>query len=243
VTDFAGPDIVIPLRRGAWNDELRYTLRSIEANVPHHRIVIVGGSPDWLRPAEGLIHLPREQTASKWQNSIGNVEHAIKTFQDSELPLSPGFLLFNDDFYVMRPIERMPVYTQGRLSERIEIYRRKHHTGAYWRGMVETYVRLKQLGFGDPLSYGLHMPLPIYPGVYLDAIAKGKGIEALHMRTLYGNLAYLGGEVREDVKVHHQPQEAWSTDYLSSNDNMHLNGMEALLRNTFPMPSRYEVEP
>lgn len=237
-----GPDIVYPVRGGSYNDELRYSLRSVMANVPHHRIVLVGGSPSWIRPSETLIHLPREQHGSKWQNSIGNVVHAITTGQDWELPLSKPFLLFNDDFYVMQPIERMPVFTQGLLSEVIGYYQRHHHTGAYWRGMVATYELLKSLGFGEPLSYGLHLPLPIYSGPYLDAVAKGRGIEALHMRTLYGNLAGLGGEERDDVKVHHKPKDQWPRDFLSSNDDIHLNGMQALLRNRFPVPSPYEVD-
>jgi len=238
-----GPDIVIPLRSGAWNDELRFCLRSIEANLPHRRIVIVGGKPDWLREGEDLLHLPREQTSSKWQNSIGNVVHAILTLADQEgQSLSAPFLLFNDDMYVMQPIEKMPTYTQGRLSEVIETYRKKRHTGAYWRGMVETYVLLKQLGIGDPLSYGLHLPLPIFSGPYLDAFYKGKGIEALHMRTLYGNLAHLGGTVRPDVKVHHKPYEEWPEDFLSSNDDIHLTGMKSLLLDRFPKASRHEQD-
>lgn len=236
------PDIVIPLRGGAWNDELRYCLRSIEANVPHDRIVIVGGKPSWLRPGESLIHLPRVQVASKWQNSIGNVTHAILSLQDTELPLSSPFLLFNDDFYCLKPIERMPVYTQGPLLKVIEHYQRNRHTGAYWRGMRATYALLKDLGFERPLSYGLHLPLPIYAPVYLEARQKGKGIEALHMRTLYGNLAGLGGEERADVKTHHKPIDQWPKDFLSSNDDIHLTGMQALLTDLFPMPSIHESD-
>lgn len=237
-----GPDIVYPVRGGSWNDELRYSIRSVMANVPHHRIIIVGGSPSWLRPSETLIHLPRTQPLSKWQNSITNVKHAILSLQDTSLPLSAPFLLFNDDFYVMQPIERMPVYTQGRMAEVISYYQRHHHTGAYWRGMVSTFELLKSLGHLDPLSYGLHLPLPIYAGPYMDAIAKGKGIEALHMRTLYGNLAGLGGEERSDVKVHHKPIEEWPRDFLSSNDDIEHGSIGPLLRDTFPVPSTHEKD-
>lgn len=237
-----GPDIVYPVRGGSWNDELRYSIRSVMANVPHHRIVLVGGRPSWVRPSETLLHLPREQRGSKWQNSIGNVVHAILTMQDSELPLSAPFLLFNDDFYVMQPIERMPVYTQGPLVEVIDHYQRHRHTGAYWRGMRATYELLRSLGFHNPLSYGLHLPLPIYGGPYMDAFYKGKGIEALHMRTLYGNLAALGGEERSDVKVHHKPQDQWPRDFLSSNDDISHTPMGPLLRDTFPVPCIHESE-
>lgn len=237
-----GPDVVYPLRGGSWNDELRYSLRALEANVPHHRIVIVGGSPRWLRASETLIHLPRKQAGSKWQNSIGNVVHAILTLQESDLPLSSPFLLFNDDFYVMQPIERMPVFTQGPLEEVIAYYQRNHHTGAYWKGMVATFDLLRSLGFEHPLSYGLHMPLPIYSGPYMDAFYKGKGIEALHMRSLYGNLAGLGGIERADVKVHQRPKDQWPRDFLSSNDDLHITGMKALLSDRFPQPSTHELD-
>lgn len=230
-------DCVYPVRRGSYNEELRFSIRSLEANLPHGRIILAGAKPKWVRESESLIFVPTTQHMSKWRNSINNVIAAMKAIEDISRP----FLLLNDDFYILRPIEEMPTYHMGYMADVIERYRRQHHTGAYWRGMVETYELLRANGFEKPLSYGLHLPLPIYPGPYYQALELGRNITALHMRSLYGNLAGLGGEEREDVKIHHKRRDEWPRDYLSSNDDLHITGAGKLLHDLFPTPSRHEL--
>lgn len=236
------PDVVFPVRKGDHNEELRYALRSL-SNVPHDRVWIVGFKPSWVREkvngSPGVYYFPREQKDRKYRNAT---ESLIRITHELGASLSKPFLLSNDDFYVMEPIKgHFPVFHMGPVEAVIERYRKLHHQGAYWRGMVETFELMQRLGIQEPLSYELHIPIPIYREDLLEAWDLGKDLDVLHIRTLYGNLANLGGTYREDVKVYRgktKDYEDWP--FLSSNDDMQLLPLRHLLRSRFPERSPYE---
>lgn len=237
------PDILYPVRKGEWNEELRYSLRSL-CNLPHRRVFIVGYRPSWVHSAsamgagDGVITLGREQKASKYRNANENLVWAA-----DHAELSDPFVLMNDDFYIMRKIRRMPVFHMGPMATVIDRYARLRHTGAYWRGMRATYTLLRSLGFQDPLSYELHLPMAMDKGNLFRAWDEGKGEEVLHIRSMYGNMAGVGGKQMEDVKVYQgrtEDYEQWP--FLSSNDDMHLLPLGQLLRDRFPDRSPYESD-
>ena len=91
-------DIVIPLRRALLNEELRYTLRSIEKNMPGHKIWFSGYRPKFF---SGKLNVVENATleGNKYQKSHSNQMAACKHPEVSET-----FLLFNDDFFVMKPV-------------------------------------------------------------------------------------------------------------------------------------------
>ena len=228
------PDIVYPVRPGEWNEELRFSLRSLSL-LPHNRVWIIGHKPSWVR---GVHHVPRNQTESKYLNATRAL---VEITDELGASMSKPFLLLNDDFYVTRPIRRMPVYHMGPVREVIDRYRRLRHMGSYWRGMVETFELCQELGIKDPLSYELHIPMPIYRAPLLEAWEKGKGLKVLHIRTLYGNLARLGGRYMEDVKVYRGKTKDWeSWPFLSSNDDLSLSGVGPHIKALFPEPGPYE---
>jgi hypothetical protein len=43
------PDVVYVVRPGNRNEELRYSLRSIAAHLPHRRVWLAGFCPSWVR--------------------------------------------------------------------------------------------------------------------------------------------------------------------------------------------------
>lgn len=229
-------DIVYPLRRGNHNDELRYSLRSL-SNLETAGIVILAGYiPDW---ATNVFAVEREQDRhiSHWANVRANIEAALPYASDP-------FYLFNDDFYIMERVPIVPYYHTGPFSETIERYRRNRHTGAYWRGMQSTYLMLQEWGYSEPLGYELHLPLLIHHDPMKEALIRGQGIEALALRTAYGNIAGLGGIEREDCKVLARAgvMEYQSMPYLSSNDDIAYSPLGKHLAATFPMSSRYESD-
>ena len=229
----SAPDIVYPLRRGHYNDELRYSLRSLE-NLPHGKVILSGFIPRW---ATNVIAIDRDPQGSNWFRSRDNVLAALEHASDP-------FYLFNDDFYVMVPMDEVPVLHAGPLAEVVERYRRTRHTGAYWRGMVATHLLLQEWGYSEPLGYELHLPLLMHHGPLLEALDKGSGIEALALRTLYGNLASIGGTQAEDCKV---LARAGVLDYdqwpfLSSNDDLPYSPLGKVLREHFSIGSRYESD-
>ncbi|GAA5048263.1 hypothetical protein GCM10023336_14230 [Streptomyces similanensis] len=59
----------------------------------------------------------------------------------------------------------------------------------------------------------------------LGALGYGRQVEALHQRTLFGNLAQIGGERMRDVKVmHSRPRFDRSTPFLSTMPDSLTNG-------------------
>lgn len=230
------PDIVYPLRPGEWNPELRYSLRSL-VNLTHGRVILVGFIPSWV---QGIVPLPRNQgTDLKWHATTKHLLHAVDSIPD----LTDPFYLFNDDFYVMERIKGpLPVYNRGDMGNLIDWYRKQHHQGSYYRGMTETYALLKSLGIGKPLAFNLHVPLPIFHTPLKRAYEEGKGIEALHLRTLYGNLAGLTGTCIQDVKVYSTTRDWEQLPFLSSNDDLPHGAISRVLSDRFPGQSKYESD-
>ncbi|MBA9005945.1 hypothetical protein [Thermomonospora cellulosilytica] len=227
-------DWVIPVRVGEPAEELRFALRSIAAHAPHDRIWLVGYRPSW---AVGVEHIPTRQTGTKYQNSTLAVRVACE-----HPDISDPFILSNDDIYVMRPIDRVPVLHRGPVRD-VEVYYARRSSGAYLRGMRETRDLLASLGCPDPLSYELHVPMPVDKAGMLAALEVGKGLDVVHKRTLYGNLAGLGGWRAPDVKVIHAGGFPTSGTFLSTMPTSWRGAAGRFVRGRFTRPSPYEQTP
>jgi hypothetical protein len=191
------PDVVIPVRPGDDNEELRYALRSLRL-LPHRRVWIAGYLPGWVRNV-GHVHV--RQQGTKYRNSTANLVAACRNGDVAE-----DFVLWNDDFFLLGPVERVEPMHRGEVRDVHAYYAARYRDSDYMRGMRMTADILWRLGVKHPLSYELHVPMPMTKSGFLEAHAKAtvRGMPApvaLHKRTLYGNLAELGGERVEDVKV------------------------------------------
>ena len=226
------PDVVYVVRRGHTNEELRHSLRSL-ANLPHRRVWIAGFIPRWVR---GVGRIPVAQKRSKYLNSTANLRAALEHPQ-----IADEFLLFNDDFFVMRPLTEMPILHRGPIQPVIDLYRRIDN-GPYVRGMEQTRDLLVELGHPDPLSYELHVPLPVRREAMLEALDLGRRIQVLHKRTLYGNLARLGGTRSPDVKVASAGAVGYQDwPFISTLDWVFdQEPVGSFIRDRFPEPSPYE---
>ena len=60
-----GMDIVYFVKRTPRNEELRYSLRSLDKNMSGSKVWFVGGCPYYLRPDQQLTF---RQTSDKWNN-------------------------------------------------------------------------------------------------------------------------------------------------------------------------------
>lgn len=227
-------DLVVPLRETPANQQLRFALRSWVANLPHRHLWIVGYKPTWLG---GVRHIPTRQTGTKYQNTTVAMRAACEHPEISET-----FLYANDDMFVMERLDAMPVLHRGPVRE-VEAYYAARISGLYLQGMRETRDLLVDHGHADPLSYELHVPLPVVKAGMLKALDAGRHLTVLHKRTLFGNLEGIGGEQIADVKVLHRgPRFDRSTPFLSTMPDSFANGeVGRVIRSRFPMPSDYEL--
>lgn len=71
------PDLVVPVREGPVNQQLRYALRSREANLPHRRVWIIGYRPPRLG---GVGFIPTQRAGrTKYANTTLAMRHACRS--------------------------------------------------------------------------------------------------------------------------------------------------------------------
>lgn len=225
------PDVVYPIRRRGDNEELRYSLRSLQ-NLPHGKVWFVGDRPTWARNVE---FISRAQYASKYLNATTNLIFAAEAEG-----VSDPFILMNDDFFVMRKMRSLPVLHRGPLAFVLQEHVANYRVGPYIRGMAQTGQLLRNLGIKNPMSYELHLPMAFHKEPLLEAWDVGQHIPVLHIRTLYGNLAEVGGKETADCKVYHRDEVGWyDWPFISTNDSLQSVVGEHI-RSTFPDLSPYE---
>lgn len=227
-------DLVVPVREGATNEQLRYALRSWSANLSHRHVWIIGYLPLWVA---GVRHITTRQAG---RTKYANTTRALRAACEHP-DVSDRFLLCNDDFFVMEAVEEMPVLHRGPVRD-VEAYYAGRGNGSYLRGLRETRDLLADLGHADHLSYELHVPLPVEKTGMLAALDAGRHLDVVHKRTLYGNLAGLGGERIEDVKVMQRgPRFPAASPFLSTMPDSFAHGAVGHhIRRAFPQACAYE---
>ena len=229
-------DIVYFVKDTRENEELRYSLRSVEKNFPHGKVWFFGGCPDGLRPD---IYIPVKQTQSSKYYKVRNMVKLAIERED----LSENFWLFNDDFFVMSKVAYLLPTIDGSLLRKIQKIEKKYG------GETSYTFRLRNTDFAlrdmekDRLNYELHIPMEINKDkaanvlrVFSDNIA---------FRSAYGNYYNLAKAIHPDVKVL-GTEGVYDPDlhnmYLSTSDKSFRYGhIGEYIRKKFTEPSRFEV--
>lgn len=230
-------DVVYLVKRGNQNEELRYSLRSL-ANIPHGNVFIAGYTPNWVT---NVISIPTVQNRSKYENSTANMMAACMDGRVSE-----DFILMNDDFFIMKPMEHIPIIHRGMLDDTIQKYKDLGGAPPYLEGMQKTRQLLRLLTHRVLYSYEMHIPMVFNKHAFLHVVRLPQHhhmeIRALHKRTLYGN--YMGGQgvEREDVKVNDYVSRWSGKPFLSTNDATFAHApIGEDIRARFPNKSPYEI--
>jgi hypothetical protein len=223
------------ISRSGDNEELRYSIRSIVTNLKHDNIWVVGQKPSWY--TGNFISVPDKRL--KYLNARENLKAIINDNRISE-----DFILMNDDFYVMKPVDTVEYFYSGSLeSKALELESVSAHS-AYTRMLYSTLDRLDQQGIKGSLSYELHVPF-IMNKQKLQPIIKQK---TTLWRSMYGNTYNVGGKQMDDVKVYIKTSRKKSFDwennldtYLSSQDESFELLKTKLLNTRFPNKTIYEA--
>ena len=226
-------DVVYILKSGCSAEELRFSLRSIEANMTHGKVWFYCGRPAGITPDE---HVPYVQTGlNKWERVRNTLVHVCKNEE-----ITDKFWLFNDDFYVLHRMTRTVPLHRGELSDHIRGIEARHgRPSGYSRRLKQCETMLRDAGL-TTLDYALHVPM---------LIDRAKALETLRtfpdcpmFRSLYGNYAKVGGEYHEDVKTADPdkiiPEGA---DFFSTSNKSFDGEVRRQMEELFPDPCRYEV--
>lgn len=208
-------DIVYFVKDGFFkNEELRYSLRSVAKNMPHRKVWIFGGAPVNILPDVRIK--VKQEGKTKWDR----VRAMFLLACDSK-DLTDDFILFNDDFFIMKPTNKIePVYRCG-LDRHIEILEAFRPT-EYSKLLKNCLGVLEKKGIKQPLSYELHTPF-IFNKAKLKKIMKD--FPDYHCtRTLYGNIYGIGGKRMNDVKIFSdKPDFDYKVSQLLSTDDSMVN--------------------
>lgn len=192
-----------PLGGGSpWlNNELRYSLRSVEKHLKGVRdVYIVGEKPSWLK---NVIHLPFVD-ALMWKE-INIFRKILHVSEHSDI--SQNFLFMNDDHFILSDFDaqNFPFYYKNTLDDAIA---RKYGEGRYKRALVNTRDALMKRGY-TRYNYDGHCPI-IYNRQNIIKLSNmydwnpdnvGPGYVG---KSLYGNTFEVKGEYSVDCKIHMQ---------------------------------------
>lgn len=232
------PDIVIPCRSGE-NRELRYALRSLDMFFPYRHIWIVGSWPRWVRPDHPhLTTIRRPTLRPKYRTTRAHYRWAC-----DQPDVTDPWVMWNDDFFLLRPITKLPHIHRGRIRDiepQFDTWQSK------WAiGLRETHRLLRRIQPRRTLySYDIHTPLLCHKNTMLRALdlADEMNAAAPHVRTIYGNLQHLGGTSLRDPKTYSYQQLSPGQTWLSSHENTFTTAVEPHLRAIgLTQPSPYEI--
>lgn len=240
-------DILYVVGTGSkWNNnELRYSLRSIDKNGMNvGRIFIATETlPKFINP-EAVVHICiRDLGKIKHRNIMDKIE-CVMNYSD----IADDFLLSSDDHFYIREtdFDNYPLYYKGEIED-------KRDDAEYWRSLRDTKHLLQANGlsvFATNPHCNTHFNRPLYER-YKWLIAEGKRLAyCAEVNCLMGNMLIAEGvqpTAYKDVKVlrydSREELDKMLTDAhcFSIYDSALKCGMKEYLRELFPNKSRWEV--
>lgn len=223
-------DYVYICRKGE-NEELKYSLRSLEKNLPSGNVWVLGYRPRWYKG--NFIKI--EDSSTKFEN----IKKCIKTITRIE-DISENFILMNDDFFACNNISNIKILHGGYLKDKINRYKELRMSSKYIRLLQVTYNDLINIGITNPLDYDIHTPLPMTKTGLEETISM-----AYFPRSSYGNIKNIGGEKINDVKIYSKEKNDTINltslpDFISTEDQSFIK-IKPVIDSLFPNPSSFEA--
>jgi len=229
-------DLLYLLGNGsAWdNNELRYSLRSACAHVPHDRVIIVGERPAWLR---NVVHIPAfdvypMKVACTWHKLLVACRHEAVGSQ---------FVLMNDDFLFLQDhATPLHTYVRGTIQQRITAGPK--HECYYYELMNKAMMGLRSMGIAEPLDFDGHHPMPMRTSSVLSVASKmGDTGAEFAWRSMVGNWHPVRTTYVPDPKLYHW-QGAPTDPFISLGEELErYPEFIQWITHRFPDVCRYEA--
>jgi hypothetical protein len=220
------------------NEELRYSLRSVEKFFPDSQVWIVGGKPSWY--SGNFIHVAASS------DIFQNVKNSLAATITEDL-IPEDIVIMNDDFFFVKTLDTIPHYVSGTLKDRILFNKQNGVSSSYVRRLVHSYKYCKRYS-PFPLDFDIHVPMPVKKQLLIEVVK-----EPIMWRSNYGNRFVKNEDTQtiRDVKVYSDSKNYFkSYDYLSleypfvsTDDKSFKIVYEKLFKDMLPDPSKYETSP
>lgn len=229
-------DLLYILGKGSkWeNNELRYSLRSIEKHLSGvGSVYLIGEKPEWIK---NVHHIPFEdkKAVCKQSNIMRKIYEGTK-----QSGLSSDFIFMNDDHYLLQnfDVSEMKFWYDGLMSEKFK--RCNYVKYANCIGHVIDEV-------GDGNYFDVHTPIVYNRTLFRDVMDRFDwSMENTYViKSLYCNWLGIPGEYLKDNKtdfhewkagVKHNEDKLWY-----SSPEVAGSGVQNYLAKTFPEKSGFE---
>jgi hypothetical protein len=198
---------------------------------------IVGHKPEWVR---NVNHVPTIQASrNKYVNATLNWRTALH-----HPGIADNIVLMNDDFYAMTPGLPATPKHRGTIRQMLDKAKWHNRRNSDYLAQINTCLTyLEDRGVTAPLSYELHIPLPVHRPTAANILATLPDEPDRYgyvKRSIYGNLAGIGGTRMDDPRPLRFGY--WEWDWISSNDDSFKPGLKTrvYLEHRFPEPCYYE---
>lgn len=235
-------NILYPLGPGSvWNNqELKFSLRSLEFVKDLESVFVVGHNPGFL--SEQVTFIP---TFHNFPNPArGIFENLLTACQDERVP--ECFLYCTDDCFFCAEIEaeNYPYYHLGQIKDRL-----KNCSSEYYQHLFATQNELHKRGL-PTLNFDSHYPMLVIKSKVLE-LAEMYSWDRMHgltFKSTYCNTFGISGEFRPDCKVNAPHSLDWWVRFVSEREcfsigDMALNeaGLIAFLKQVWPEKSIFEI--
>lgn len=229
-------DLVFPVKSGGYNEELRYTLRSVCVNADglFRDVWIVGTNmPRWL------TNVRRIEAGAEGRNAD---IRAKVTAAATHPEVAERFVLMNDDTFLVDPITDWPAFHMGPMTE----FAPDSGTSGWRHTISETADWVRTQGV-EPMAWQGHRPL-LWDRVKLAEVLcrypAGRRVDVIGLYDLAG----AGGTARRGINAKVKTDAEFlakrpirDTPWWSTNDASFRDGLIGEhIRGLFPNRCRFE---
>lgn len=199
--------VVYPYRKSD-SEELIYSIKSVKKHLSDAEIHIIGDDPGFT-DEQVTLHTP-DSRDWQWYSPYHNVIRKVLAACD----IADEFILMNDDFFIMEPLEAIPAVNMGKLLDHIN-YRRYD---SYTKAMRNTRNLLLERRLGE-VDYESHTPMLINSekmrAAILSILPQLASSKSILIRSYYGNMYPHDSEQINDVK---NPSNPEGMVFISTNE-------------------------
>lgn len=227
--------------QGERSEELKYSIRSVEKNISYNRIFLVGDKPKWFKETRNSIYIESKNlNIQKYGLGSVSILHLKNLIKSDKCP--ENFLLFNDDFFVLRKINNWVDYYRNDIDYNQKALLNYAYHKKTIRSLSLTVEKKK---------YNLHIPILINKEKFEELYNIWSKLDNhdIDFRTLYGNMFIKTNNQIADCKIGSNEKQnkiiyenLKNLDFVSTSDDSFKNGeIGKILRKMFNMPSSIEM--
>lgn len=236
-------DILIPLGLGSnWgNNELRYSLRSVEKHLSGvGNVFIIGEKPEWIT---NIIHIPHSDIPQGSMRDYNIFLKIMAGIRDERL--SDRFLYMSDDHYLRHSFDAsaFPYYSCGDILDRLK---EEASDVPYIKVLQNTYNYLTAHSF-ETENFNVHAPVVYNKSLFEDCFPQQWPEYGLALKSVYCNSLKMPSIIARDCKLKEklnrsQIMEAIKGRSFFSIGNTVLAGdMKEVLQELYPLKSKFEI--